>query len=167
MYRTLARTGGALARRSAAETSPSGAAFSTVAVSSSEARASASNGSVRALSSAAKIPAPPMVYIAGEEMTHYCMQLVLEKWVNPHLDTSSWENFDLSCKVRGGAAGAGVARARVVRRRRGGSPARWCCGARASGTTPRPRPAVVVPLGASARGGQTACAPSIQPRGPP
>ena len=41
-----------------------------------------------------------MVYIKGEEMTRYCMELVLEKWIEPHIDTSKWEYFDLSCKVR-------------------------------------------------------------------
>ena len=28
------------------------------------------------------------------------MELVLEKWIEPHIDTSKWEYFDLSCKVR-------------------------------------------------------------------
>lgn len=41
-----------------------------------------------------------MVYISGEEMTKYSMQLVLEKWVRPHVDTSKWEHYDLSCKSR-------------------------------------------------------------------
>lgn len=46
------------------------------------------------------VPAPPMVYIAGEEMTHYASQLIVEKWIKPYFDTSKWETFDLSCKAR-------------------------------------------------------------------
>ena len=41
-----------------------------------------------------------MVYIAGEEMTHYACNLIVEKWIEPYFDTSSWETFDLSCKSR-------------------------------------------------------------------
>lgn len=41
-----------------------------------------------------------MVYIAGEEMTKYTMDLILEKWIEPHVDTSQWEHFDLSCRSR-------------------------------------------------------------------
>lgn len=41
-----------------------------------------------------------MVYISGEEMSRYTMQLVLDRWVQPHIDTSRWEFFDLSCKSR-------------------------------------------------------------------
>lgn len=41
-----------------------------------------------------------MIYIAGEEMTHYTMNLVVEKFVKPYFDTSDWEYFDLSCKSR-------------------------------------------------------------------
>jgi isocitrate dehydrogenase len=33
-------------------------------------------------------------------MTRYTMALILEKWVEPHLDTSSWQFYDLSCKSR-------------------------------------------------------------------
>ena len=47
-----------------------------------------------------KILAPPMVYISGEEMTMYTMQLIMEKWIHPHVDTSAWEFYDLSCKGR-------------------------------------------------------------------
>ena len=54
----------------------------------------------RPLSSRAKLVAPPMVFIKGEEMTSYCMDLVMEKWVHPHVDTSAWEFFDLSCRSR-------------------------------------------------------------------
>ena len=41
-----------------------------------------------------------MVYISGEEMTHYTTQLLLQQWIEPHFDTSSWEKYDLSCKSR-------------------------------------------------------------------
>ena len=55
----------------------------------------------RALSAAtAKMVAPKMVYIGGEEMTTYCMQLIMEKWIKPHVDTSAWEFYDCSCKNR-------------------------------------------------------------------
>lgn len=47
-----------------------------------------------------KLKAAPMVYIAGEEMTHYCMKLIMEKWITPNVDTSKWEYYDLSCKSR-------------------------------------------------------------------
>jgi len=50
--------------------------------------------------SSKKITAPPMVYISGEEMTRYCMELIMDKWIEPRIDTSSWEFFDLSCKSR-------------------------------------------------------------------
>jgi isocitrate dehydrogenase len=41
-----------------------------------------------------------MVYISGEEMTHYACELLLAQWIEPYFDTSHWEKFDLSCKVR-------------------------------------------------------------------
>ena len=41
-----------------------------------------------------------MVYISGEEMTHYACELMLEKWVKPEVDISAWEYYDLSCKAR-------------------------------------------------------------------
>mmetsp|Transcript_47556 Transcript_47556/g.146471 ORF Transcript_47556/g.146471 Transcript_47556/m.146471 type:complete len:524 (-) Transcript_47556:122-1693(-) len=47
-----------------------------------------------------KFVAPPMTYIAGEEMSWYTMKLICEKWVDPFVDTSKWEYFDLSCKSR-------------------------------------------------------------------
>lgn len=47
-----------------------------------------------------KVMAPPMVYIEGEEMTHYATTLLLEQWIYPYFDTSAWERFDLSCKHR-------------------------------------------------------------------
>jgi len=46
------------------------------------------------------IPAPPMVYISGEEMTHYASNLIVDQWVKPYFDVSAWETFDLSCKSR-------------------------------------------------------------------
>jgi hypothetical protein len=47
-----------------------------------------------------KIVAPPMVYIQGEEMTHYATQLLIEQWIKPYFDISKWEIYDLSCKSR-------------------------------------------------------------------
>ena len=54
----------------------------------------------RLLSTGPLIKSPPLVYIRGEEMTKYCMDLILEKWVEPRLDTSAWEFYDLSCVAR-------------------------------------------------------------------
>jgi len=50
--------------------------------------------------SSKKVVAAPMTYISGEEMSWYVMKLVCEKWVDPFVDTSKWEYFDLSCKGR-------------------------------------------------------------------
>jgi isocitrate dehydrogenase len=47
-----------------------------------------------------KVPAPPMVYISGEEMTNYACQLMVEKWFTPYFDITAWQTFDLSCKNR-------------------------------------------------------------------
>ena len=47
-----------------------------------------------------KVIAPPMVYIAGEEMTRYACELVLEQWIRPYFSIDQWEHFDLSCKSR-------------------------------------------------------------------
>lgn len=47
-----------------------------------------------------KILAPEMVYISGEEMTRYTMQLILDQWIAPHIDTKNWKFYDLSCKAR-------------------------------------------------------------------
>jgi len=41
-----------------------------------------------------------MVYIAGEEMTHYASTLCVDQWIKPFFDTSGWEYYDLSCKAR-------------------------------------------------------------------
>jgi len=47
-----------------------------------------------------KIIAAPMVYIAGEEMTHYAMNLIVDQWVKPYFNISKWVHYDLSCKNR-------------------------------------------------------------------
>lgn len=47
-----------------------------------------------------KIKAPKMVYVGGEEMTHYTMGLIMDKWIQPNIDISNWEYFDLSCRNR-------------------------------------------------------------------
>lgn len=47
-----------------------------------------------------KVVAPPMVFITGEEMTHYAMNQFREKCIDPFFDTSKWEYFDMSCKHR-------------------------------------------------------------------
>lgn len=47
-----------------------------------------------------KITAPKMVYIKGEEMTAYVMEEILKTWVEPYVDTSAWQHFDLSVKHR-------------------------------------------------------------------
>jgi isocitrate dehydrogenase len=41
-----------------------------------------------------------MVYIAGEEMTHYASNLIVDQWIKPYFSTDEWETFDLSCKAR-------------------------------------------------------------------
>jgi len=35
----------------------------------------------------------------GEEMSRYTMELIMKKWVEPSIDTSKWEYYDLSCKA--------------------------------------------------------------------
>lgn len=47
-----------------------------------------------------KIISAPMVYISGEEMTNYTMKLIMEQWIQPHIDISHWKFYDLSCKSR-------------------------------------------------------------------
>jgi isocitrate dehydrogenase len=48
-----------------------------------------------------KIPAPTMVYIAGEEMTHYACELMLDQWIKPYFETTkTWQYYDLSCTNR-------------------------------------------------------------------
>jgi len=41
-----------------------------------------------------------MTYIGGEEMSWYTMKIICDKWVEPFIDTSGWERFDLSCNAR-------------------------------------------------------------------
>jgi isocitrate dehydrogenase len=43
---------------------------------------------------------PPLVYIAGEEMSRFAGELFLNEWIRPYVIISSWEFFDLSCKSR-------------------------------------------------------------------
>ena len=47
-----------------------------------------------------KVVAPPLVYIIGEEMTHYATELFVQQWFEPYFDLSQWERFDLSCRHR-------------------------------------------------------------------
>ena len=47
-----------------------------------------------------KIGSLPLVYIQGEEMTRYACSLMMAKWIEPHVDTSKWETYDLSCVAR-------------------------------------------------------------------
>jgi hypothetical protein len=78
----------------AKSTRPSAVAlFSTDATTTPPAHAKLPSGGV-------KVPAPPMVYIAGEEMTHYACELFTEKWFTPYFDLSAWERYDLSCTAR-------------------------------------------------------------------
>ena len=56
--------------------------------------------SKRLFSDMRKIKTPPIVYIQGEEMTKYTMDLIMNKWINKYLDTSNWKFYDLSCKNR-------------------------------------------------------------------
>ncbi len=41
-----------------------------------------------------------MVYILGEEMTRYAMELIIDKWIKPHVDISTWDYYDFSVKHR-------------------------------------------------------------------
>lgn len=47
-----------------------------------------------------KVQAPPMVYIQGEEMTHYATELLIDQWIKPYFTLEEWKTFDLSCKNR-------------------------------------------------------------------
>jgi isocitrate dehydrogenase len=47
-----------------------------------------------------KLKASPMVYISGEEMTRYAMELIMNRWIRPNVDTTSWEFYDLSVMNR-------------------------------------------------------------------
>ena len=41
-----------------------------------------------------------MVYVKGEEMTAYVMELIRDKWIEPRVDASAWETYDLRAKNR-------------------------------------------------------------------
>jgi isocitrate dehydrogenase len=47
-----------------------------------------------------KVLAPPLVYISGEEMTHYATTLFRQQWFEPYFDLRQWQYFDLSCAHR-------------------------------------------------------------------
>jgi len=47
-----------------------------------------------------KLKCPPITHIKGEEYSRYACDLFLKCWINPYLDTSSWEQIDLSCQNR-------------------------------------------------------------------
>jgi isocitrate dehydrogenase len=47
-----------------------------------------------------KMRAPPLVYIAGEEMSRWAGELFLNEWIRPYVDISAWEFYDLSCQSR-------------------------------------------------------------------
>ncbi len=47
-----------------------------------------------------KIDCGPLTFITGEEMTRYAMDLVMKKWIQPYVETSNWEFYDLSCVNR-------------------------------------------------------------------
>ena len=51
-------------------------------------------------SSRERITAAPMVYVKGEEMTAYVMELIRDKWIEPRVDASAWETYDLRAKNR-------------------------------------------------------------------
>eukprot|EP00004_Rigifila_ramosa_P023085 TRINITY_DN6423_c0_g1_i2.p1 TRINITY_DN6423_c0_g1~~TRINITY_DN6423_c0_g1_i2.p1 ORF type:complete len:534 (-),score=107.73 TRINITY_DN6423_c0_g1_i2:60-1478(-) len=69
---------------------------------------------------AAKIAAPPLCYITGEEFTRYAGQLYLDKWITPWVDTSKWEFFDLSVRSRD-ATDDGVLKAAIAAGKRIGA----------------------------------------------
>jgi isocitrate dehydrogenase len=67
----------------------------------SSASTSSSDAAARMPLDGSKVPAPPLVYIAGEEMTHYACELMLDQWIKPYFDTTkSWQYYDLSCTSR-------------------------------------------------------------------
>tara|TARA_X000000950_G_scaffold283747_1_gene385293 strand:+ start:3942 stop:5153 length:1212 start_codon:yes stop_codon:yes gene_type:complete len=47
-----------------------------------------------------KIKSPPIIYIKGEEMSRYTMNLFIEKCIKPHINIDKWKYYDLSCKNR-------------------------------------------------------------------
>jgi len=74
--------------------------YSEIRFKSSQTFYRSSSNSSATLSPDERVTAPPMVYIAGEEMTHYASELIVKQWIEPFFDTSGWEHFDLSCKSR-------------------------------------------------------------------
>lgn len=51
-------------------------------------------------STSKKIQCPAMVFVSGEEMTRHAMDLVMKEWIEPNIDTTKWEFYDLSCRSR-------------------------------------------------------------------
>ena len=47
-----------------------------------------------------RITCPEIVYLKGEEMTRYTMDLFLQKCILPHINIDKWHFNDLSCKNR-------------------------------------------------------------------
>ncbi len=47
-----------------------------------------------------KIVATPMVWLKGDEMTRYVMNLIHDQWITPYINTEAWEYFDLSIAYR-------------------------------------------------------------------
>jgi isocitrate dehydrogenase len=47
-----------------------------------------------------KLKSPKLVYVAGEEMSRYTMEIILKSWIEPYIDTQNWQFFDLSCISR-------------------------------------------------------------------
>ena len=47
-----------------------------------------------------KTSLPPMVYISGEEMTHYASTLVVDNWFKPYFELDQWKYYDMSVKSR-------------------------------------------------------------------
>jgi len=47
-----------------------------------------------------RITCPEIVYLKGEEMTRYTMDLFLQKCILPHINIDKWHFYDLSCKNR-------------------------------------------------------------------
>ena len=75
------------------------AAATTTTTTTRTTRASASARRMMS-ANASKITAAPMVYVRGEEMTAYVMDLIRAKWIEPRVDTTAWREFDLRAKNR-------------------------------------------------------------------
>ena len=58
------------------------------------------NITLRRNASTSKITAPPLTYIAGEEMSRWAGELYLNEWIRPYINIDKWEFYDLSCKSR-------------------------------------------------------------------